>query len=200
MTITYSRRSFLQTGAVTFAASLLPSSSLYASIAGLSTDQPSANARRLSTGWEYVQATLSGPWEAWHSEEIAVWQKVAMPHCFNAYDGCDPDTPCYRGNGWYRTYVPIANPFPNGRTLLHFEGAGQTTTVYVGEKLAGKHVGGYDEFVFDITDILPATTPTIAATDNHRTLQAQDKEARWRPDRDSVRQLARSRAHALRLQ
>jgi beta-galactosidase len=165
VTTTYSRRSFLQTGAVTFAASLLPSSSLYASIAGLSTDQSATNARRLSTGWEYVQATLSGPWEAWHSEEIVVWQKVAMPHCFNAYDGCDPDTPCYRGNGWYRTYVPIANPFPNGRTLLHFEGAGQTTTVYVGEKLAGKHVGGYDEFVFDITDVLPSATTASAAAD-----------------------------------
>jgi beta-galactosidase len=176
VTITYSRRSFLQTGAVTFAASLIPSSSLCASIADLSSDQPSANARRLSTGWEYVQATLSGPWEAWHSEEIAVWQKVAMPHCFNAYDGCDPDTPCYRGNGWYRTYVPIANPFPNGRTLLHFEGAGQTTTVYVGEKLAGKHVGGYDEFVFDITDILPAATPATAATDTTAPSRSKTKK------------------------
>jgi beta-galactosidase len=75
-----------------------------------------------------------------------------MPHCFNAYDGCDPDVPYYRGNGWYRTHVPIANPFKNGRTLLHFEGTGQTTTIYVGEKLIGKHTGGYDEFVFDITD------------------------------------------------
>jgi beta-galactosidase len=58
--------------------------------------------------------------------------------------------------------VPIANPFPKGRTLLHFEGAGQTTAAYVGEKLAGKHTGGYDEFVFDITDLLPE--PTQEAT------------------------------------
>ncbi len=176
MTTTYSRRSFLQTGAITFAASLLPSSSLYASVAGLSADQSATNARRLSTGWEYVQATLSGPWEAWHSEEIAVWQKVAMPHCFNAYDGCDPDTPCYRGNGWYRTYVPIANPFPNGRSLLHFEGAGQTTTVYVGEKLAGKHVGGYDEFVFDITDVLPSATTASAAADTTASSSSKTKK------------------------
>src|SRR5207248_488657 len=73
------------------------------------------------------------------------------------------------GNGWYRTHVAIANPFPRGRTLLHFEGAGQTTAVYVFEKLAGKHTGGYDEFVFDITDLLPqpaepATPPTETAT------------------------------------
>jgi beta-galactosidase len=169
VTTNHSRRSFLKTSATAAAVSLLPSSSLRASIAGLHLHAAqaagTANARRLSTGWEYLQATLGGPWEALHSEEVAVWQKVAMPHCFNAYDGCDPDVPCYRGNGWYRTYVPIANPYPNGRTLLHFEGAGQTTTVYIGEKLAGKHVGGYDEFVFDVTDILPAAAPAALAGD-----------------------------------
>jgi beta-galactosidase len=110
---------------------------------------------------------LGGPWQAWHSEEVAVWEKITLPHCFNAYDACDPDVPYYRGNGWYRTHVPTANPFKDGRTLLHFEGAGQTTNVYVGDKLAGKHIGGYDEFVFDITDLLPAlaqtTTPAAAA-------------------------------------
>jgi beta-galactosidase len=137
---------------------------------GSNVNQPDTGARtlRLADGWEFLQGSLGGPWEAWHSEEVAVWQRVAMPHCFNAYDGCDPDVPYYRGNGWYRTNVPVANPFPKGRTLLHFEGAGQTAAVYVGEKLAGKHTGGYDEFVFDITDLLAEPTqetppPTEAA-------------------------------------
>jgi beta-galactosidase len=152
----YSRRNFLKTGATAIAASWLPALPLQASIATLGnpTTNPS-HAHQLSEGWEFLQGSLGSPWEAWHSEEVAVWQPITMPHCFNAYDGCDPDVPYYRGNGWYRTHVPIANPFPTGRTLLHFEGAGQTTTVYVGEKLAGKHTGGYDEFVFDITDLLP---------------------------------------------
>jgi beta-galactosidase len=160
----YSRRSFLKTGAAAAVSSLLPSSSLRAAIAGaLNSPQQnpvSVSARRLSDGWEFLQGSLGGPWEVWHSEEIAVWQPVAMPHCFNAFDACDPDVPYYRGNGWYRTHVNIANPFPNGRTLLHFEGAGQTTTVYVGEKLVGKHTGGYDEFVFDITDLLSQPAPS----------------------------------------
>ncbi|HTD95574.1 MAG TPA: glycoside hydrolase family 2 TIM barrel-domain containing protein [Edaphobacter sp.] len=152
----YSRRQFLKTGATAAAVSLLPHSSLHASIATLaSSSAGTTTTRRLSDGWEFLQGSLGGPWEAWHSEEVATWQSVAMPHCFNAYDGCDPDVPYYRGNGWYRTYAPITNPYSNGRTLLHFEGAGQTTAVYVGEKLAGRHTGGYDEFVFDITDLLP---------------------------------------------
>jgi beta-galactosidase len=157
----YSRRSFLKTGATVATASLFPSSALPASIATLGSNAGQdaiPRTRRLADGWEYLQGPMSGPWQVWHSEEVAVWQQVAMPHCFNAYDGCDPDVPYYRGNGWYRTHMPVANPFKNGRTLLHFEGAGQTTAVYVGEKLAGQHTGGYDEFVFDITDLVSGFT------------------------------------------
>jgi beta-galactosidase len=158
----YSRRQFLKTGAALGAASLIPHNALSASIATLAANGNGvSNSQRLSTGWEYLQGSLGGPWEVWHSEEVAAFAPIQMPHCFNAYDGCDPDVPYYRGNGWYRTHVPVANPYTGGRTLLHFEGAGQTSTLYVGETLIGKHVGGYDEFVFDITDAikqLPAAT------------------------------------------
>lgn len=108
--------------------------------------------KRLSEGWEYFQGPLAGPWQVWHSEELAKFAKVAMPHSFNAYDGCDPDVGYYRGQGWYRTWLDVKNPFAGGRTLLHFWGAGQNTTVYIGETKVGEHEGGYDEFVFDITD------------------------------------------------
>lgn len=154
----HSRRQFLKVSATSAALSLLPRSPLLASVARLASapsEEAMLNARRLSNDWEYLKGTLGGAWEVWHSQEVAVWQAVSIPHCFNAYDGCDPDIPYYQGNGWYRTHVPINNPYKNGRTLLHFEGAGQAAAVYVGEALAGKHVGGYDEFVFDITDLLP---------------------------------------------
>lgn len=114
----------------------------------------SSVSRSLDAGWEYYQGPLDGPWEVWRGDEIAVWEKVSLPHCFNHYDACDPDTPYYRGHGWYRIRIPVANPLSNGRTLLHFEGAGQTTHVYVASTLVGTHVGGYDEFVINITDAL----------------------------------------------
>lgn len=162
------RRQFLKTSlSAATAASLLPQSSIGASLARLMNQgrtDTNGNARRLSTGWEYFQGSLGAPWEVWHSEEVASFQPVVMPHCFNAYDGCDPDVPAYRGPGWYRNHVPVANPHSAGRTLLHFEGAGQDTTVYVGDSLVGKHVGGYDEFVFDITDAI-AKLPAAPAPD-----------------------------------
>jgi beta-galactosidase len=114
---------------------------------------------RLSEGWEFFKGPLGGPWEVWHSQELAVFSRVAMPHCFNAMDGCDPEVSYYRGPGWYRTWIQPKNPYTNGRTLLHFWGAGQVTTVFVGTEKLIEHKGGYDEFVVDLTDAL-AKVPT----------------------------------------
>ena len=104
--------------------------------------------------WEYRRGSLGGPWEAWRkaNDDANVWSKVRVPHCFNAFDSVDPDTPYYQGPGWYRTRVTVENPHPNGRVLLQFEGAGQKTEVFVHTEKVGSHVGGYDEFVIDITE------------------------------------------------
>jgi len=90
------------------------------------------NVTPLDTGWEYHRGSLGSTWEIWRGDKASDnvgWVPVTLPHCFNAYDACDPDTPAYRGQGWYRKRIRIANPFPQGRTLLHFEGAGQQAAV-----------------------------------------------------------------------
>ena len=140
-----------------------------------------ATARRLG-GWEYRRGSLGGPWEAWRkaNDDANVWSKVEVPHCFNAMDSVDPDGPYYQGPGWYRTKVVATNPFPNGRTLLHFEGAGQKTTVFVHTEKVASHVGGYDEFVVDITEQAkkfpktekePGHVPIAVMCDNSRDLE-----------------------------
>ncbi len=151
----HSRRQFLKSVAAAVAAAQ-SSTSLRASLVRpfLADAAPTSASQSLDSGWEYYQGPLDEPWEVWRGDEVAVWEKVTLPHCFNHYDACDPDTPYYRGHGWYRIRIPIANPLANGRTLLHFEGAGQTSHVFVGEMLVGTHVGGYDEFVYDITDAI----------------------------------------------
>jgi len=178
-----SRRQFLRTSALAGASAALAPNALSATLArtltAASMSVPAALAsHRLSAGWEYHQGPLTAG-DAWKPDDS--WKSVTLPHCFNAYDACDPDTPYYRGQGWYRTHIKINNPYPNGRTLLHFEGAGQTSTLYVGNDIAGKytgggeelprdggimggnftdfagymrvgkHIGGYDEFLLDIT-------------------------------------------------
>jgi len=128
--------------------------------------------------WEYRRGSLGGPWEAWRkaNDDANVWTKIEVPHCFNAYDSVDPDAPYYQGPGWYRTRITLANPYRDGRTLLHFEGAGQKTEVFVHTEKVGSHVGGYDEFVVDITEqakkfAKPEGIPVAVLCDNSRDLE-----------------------------
>ena len=148
-----SRRQFLTSTMPAVAAATLPVAPAWLRVvAEMQTSEGGALAiEPLTDGWEYLEGSLDGPWQVWNSAEIAVWSKVSLPHCFNHYDACDPDTPAYRGTGWYRRHITVMNPYPKGRTILHFAGAGQTSDVFVGESHLGHHVGGYDEFAVDIT-------------------------------------------------
>ena len=113
-----------------------------------------SNSKRIISGWEFYRGDLGGVWEALRTgseAELPVWTPVELPHSYNAFDGVDPDVAYYEGPAWYRTKLEIQNPYPGGRTLLHFEGAGQKTEVYVYDHLVDKHIGGYDEFTMDIT-------------------------------------------------
>ncbi|MFD2787712.1 glycoside hydrolase family 2 TIM barrel-domain containing protein [Hymenobacter rubripertinctus] len=131
---------------------------------------------RLTTGWEFVRQDLGGIWEAVRPaapgspETVPLWTPVALPHCFNALDAVDPDVNYYQGPGWYRTRLAVQNPYPGGRTLLHFEGAGQKTDVYLYTTKVGSHVGGYDEWTLDITDALAAFRQSKAAQEQFKGL------------------------------
>ncbi len=146
--------------------------------------------QRLNNGWEFLRQDLGGIWEAvrpvvkGNPESVPLWQQVSLPHCVNAEDAVDPDVNYYQGPAWYRTQLVVANPYPGGRTILHFEGAGQKTEVYIYTKKAGEHVGGYDEFTVDITDAVEefkktalftgqfkGTIPIAVRTDNSRDLE-----------------------------
>jgi beta-galactosidase len=155
-----SRRFFLQSTAAISATLAFGPSPLTALAQSTTARGEQANSLLLSEHWQFLQDSLSGPWEAWLTDQTNPWTNVTLPHCFNAVDACDPEKPYYQGPGWYRTHLTVTNPFTGGRTLLHFEGAGQETEVYIDQKLVQRHVGGYDEFVVDITDL---AAPFIAA-------------------------------------
>ncbi|WP_421939401.1 glycoside hydrolase family 2 TIM barrel-domain containing protein [Pedobacter sp.] len=145
---------------------------------------------RLNQNWEFLKQDLGGIWEAvrpvgqGNPESVPLWQKVTLPHCVNAQDAVDPDVNYYQGPAWYRTQLKIDNPYQNGRTILHFEGAGQKTAVYVYTTKVAEHVGGYDEWTADITEAVAAfkkteayakqfkgNVPVSIRTDNSRDLE-----------------------------
>ncbi|MGN7785429.1 glycoside hydrolase family 2 protein [Niabella sp. 22666] len=113
---------------------------------------------RINQGWQFLKQDLGGIWEAvrpgkeGNPESVPLWTKVNLPHCANDKDAVDPDVNYYQGPMWYKTQLDVKNPYEGGRTLLHFEGAGQKTQVYVYTTKVGEHVGGYDEWSVDITE------------------------------------------------
>jgi beta-galactosidase len=113
---------------------------------------------RINQGWLFLREDLGGIWEAVRPgkegspESVPLWTRVSLPHCANDKDAVDPDVNYYQGPMWYKTQLNVKNPYEGGRTLLHFEGAGQKTQVYVYTTKVGEHVGGYDEWSVDITE------------------------------------------------
>lgn len=120
------------------------------------------NKIRLTDNWEFLRQDVGNIWElvrpvkSGQPEEQPLWTKVTLPHCFNAEDAVDPDVNYYQGPGWYKTRLKLNNPYPNGRVVLEFEGAGQKTDVYIYRSKVGSHVGGYDSWNVDITDAVQA--------------------------------------------
>src|SRR4051812_41907 len=168
----------MRRGLNVFVAALLGGLPIWSAIA------PPVRAERIDGGWEYYQGSLGGLWEIWRGNKASDnvnWTPVTLPHCFNARDSVDPDVRYYEGPGWYRTRLTLQNPFPQGRTLLHFEGAGQKSQVFVAMEKVGEHVGGYDEWTVDITEAAArartrpdtdVSVPIAVLCDNARDLEA----------------------------
>ena len=52
----------------------------------------------------------------------------------------------------YRTILTVPPAWGSKKLRLHFEAVDYDTTVYVDNKIEGKHLGGYDSFHVDISD------------------------------------------------
>lgn len=132
---------------------------------------------RLANDWQFVRHDMANIWEVWRPvmpgkpESVPLWHAVELPHCYNALDAVDPDVTYYQGPAWYRTHIHVNNPYPDGRTLLDFEGSGQKTEVYVGWRKVATHVGGYDHWRVDITDAGNGHLPLAIRCDNSRDVQ-----------------------------
>ncbi|OON68658.1 beta-galactosidase [Hymenobacter sp. CRA2] len=109
---------------------------------------PPALAQRLTqtinTGWQFAKA----PGQDFASAQAPAsgWEKVALPHTWNATDVLDDEPGYYRGVGWYKKTLQVPTDWQPRRVYLRFEGASQETEVYVNGQLAGRHAGGYTAF------------------------------------------------------
>ncbi|WP_346864068.1 glycoside hydrolase family 2 TIM barrel-domain containing protein [uncultured Draconibacterium sp.] len=82
------------------------------------------------------------------------WEIVNIPHTWNASDAFDEDPGYYRGVGWYTKELKVPLEWKGKRVVIYFEGANQTTDVFVNRAKVGNHIGGYTAFSFDLSDQL----------------------------------------------
>ncbi len=82
------------------------------------------------------------------------WKNVNLPHTWNTDDVMDDVPGYYRGIGWYQKDVFIPASWKDKSIYIYLEGSGQLTEVFVNGKSAGKHIGGYSAFSFDISSFL----------------------------------------------
>ncbi len=107
------------------------------------------NLINLNQDWRFIQKDVGLP-AVWPKD----WEKVELPHSWNAVDGHDGKGSYDRGRYWYAKSFPTPRqPFGKGRVYVEFLAAGQQAVVYVNGKEAVRHEGGYSAFRADITDL-----------------------------------------------
>jgi len=110
----------------------------------------------LNEDWQYLEENFSAIDEL--SDPNLVWQKVNLPHTWNAFDATDNDPGYRRDASWYRKEIKIPDFAEHLIFRLYFEGVNISCDVYVNGIKAGSHVGGYVGFAIDITPFIQKGT------------------------------------------
>lgn len=95
------------------------------------------------------------------------WQRVELPHTWNAQDGQDGGNDYYRGCCWYAKRFSAPECNPGEQLWLEFEGAAMTAEVYLNGRLLTRHAGGYSTFRVELTPALqPGENLLAVGVDN----------------------------------
>ncbi|MBB5213028.1 glycoside hydrolase family 2 protein [Microbulbifer hydrolyticus] len=117
--------------------------------------QPSWEARNFNSDWLYLQDDVPHNGDrdlpAFPGADDQAWEKVTLPHTWNATDTVDA-TPGYRrAASWYaKTFTADTH----SRYRMHFESANMVAEIFVNGKKMGEHVGGYVGFDVELTEAL----------------------------------------------
>ena len=78
------------------------------------------------------------------------WEKVSIPHTWNADDMQKKASSFYAGDAYYRKHFIPDSALIDKRVFLRFEGVGSCAEVYVNGYLCGTHRGAYSAFACEI--------------------------------------------------
>lgn len=115
----------------------------------------------LNAGWKFFPG--DEPLALQRAFDDSRWQKIDVPHTWNAQDGQDGGGNYRRGAGWYRRTLRLGRTLEGKRLYLQFDGASMKADVYVNGRHLGTHVGGFARFRFDATDAFELRTDNVIA-------------------------------------
>jgi beta-galactosidase/beta-glucuronidase len=101
----------------------------------------------INRDWKFMLGDHPGAETAAYND--SKWEPIGLPHSFSAPYFQSKDF--YTGYGWYRKNFNVPASWSGKRLFLEFDGAFQDAEVFVNGKAAGRHLGGYTGFSFDIT-------------------------------------------------
>lgn len=100
-------------------------------------------------------------------EVSAKGRRVDIPHTWNAQDALSGDPAYFRGMGVYQKKLDWNPEWEGQEVYLRFEGVNEVATVFVDDRFAGEHRGGYGAFVVPVSRFLTpgkSSTVTVKAT------------------------------------
>lgn len=121
----------------------------------------------LNDGWKFCKGDFANASQPTFNDSI--WEKVTLPHTWNAADVLDDTVEYYRGSAWYRKWETLTESIANKQVFISFGAAGQFAKLYVNGAYVGQHIGGFSSFSFDITQwVKPGKNLIALWVDNTR--------------------------------
>ena len=109
------------------------------------------------------------------------WDIVSLPHSLELFPASLAGFAEHGRNvGWYRRELQVPAGWQDKKLFLEFQGAMQTTAVWVNGQKAGDYaVSGYDSFDFDITPYVKAGKNVIAVRVDDRVNPDIPPDGKW---------------------
>ncbi len=117
--------------------------------------------RIINSGWKFTRGDAPGADSAAYDD--SGWEKIPLPHTWNALDGQDGGNNYYRGTGWYRVHLDIPSSYRGRNFFLKFDAASTAAHVFVNGHPAGEHRGGFGAFCVDASPFLRPGAPNVVA-------------------------------------
>ena len=113
--------------------------------------------------WKYKQGDFSGAQTTTYDD--TAWTAVGLPHSFSLPYFLS--SKFYVGYGWYRKHFNVPAEWSGRRVFLEYDGAFQSTQVFVNGKSVGTHQGGYTGFSLDATSAVVTGDNVVAVQVNN---------------------------------